>query len=140
MQSHSSALGGEESTGAPAVTQNGRQGLHPSRLEPGQTLRTGPPNAFNVDSEPATPESQHAWETEESDEGNPFKLLGQLAGERITDEELSLEQEADKLVHCTLSLLLLWILVLHPEFTLASWLTRSYSVPIWCRSRLHVIH
>ena len=140
MQSHSGTLGGEEPISAPAVAQNGRQGLHPSRLESGQTLRTEPPNAFSMDSEPATPESQHAWETEESDEGNPFRLLAQLTGERAPDGELSLEQEADNLVHCTLSLLPLWILVLHPEFTLASWLTRGYSIPIWCRSRLHVIH
>jgi hypothetical protein len=134
MQSHSSALGGEEPISAPAVAQNGRQDLRPSRLESGQTLRTKPPNAFSMDSsKPATPESQHAWETEGSDDGNPFKLLGQLVGERAPDGRAVLGAGGGQLG----TLYVITPLSVDPcssplsftfSFVADSWLQRSYMV------------
>ena len=91
--------------------------LHRSRSEQS-------PIAHNVvsgtDSEATRLDPQPSLETEDPDGGSSFELLGRLAGGGASDGQLSLEQEADNLVHRESSHPSPWIPLSHPHVTLAS--------------------
>jgi hypothetical protein len=125
---------------ASAIAQNAVPGLHPSRSEPSRILHTNPPNIFSMGSEATASETQHAYEAEESEGGNIFELLVQLAGGREPDGELSLEQEADNMVQSKLSLPSPCILVLPHVILHCSmaelWLQCCYMVPLLSSSHI----